>query len=143
MEKGEIKINRIKAQNKVHMDILSDVLSPEVLHERVPRLAEVQEARVAQKNMIETARELGKYKSSFFHHVANIDQSVWSAVLQVFARHDPETGELIDDGLLYKFDPDRQCLVLNRDFFYALLSGPLKRWDYRTKTKIMTGYSEE
>ena len=134
---SDIKINRIKTQNKVAMDILDDVIHSEELASRVPRLGEVAEARQDHKNRVDTIRELGKVKDSNIHYVANIDVSIWSAVLEVFARHDPESGELMDDGLLYKWDVDKGCLVLNRDFFYALLSGPLRDHDMRGKNKIM------
>src|SRR5687767_2134922 len=114
---ADIKINRIKSQNKVYMDILDDVIHSEELKARVPRLGEVAEARQAHKNRVDTIRELNKYKGSNLHYVANVDVSIWAAVLEVFARHDPETNELMDDGLLYKWDVDKGCLVLNRDFF--------------------------
>ena len=141
--KSEIKINRIKAKNKANMALLSDILSPEVLHKRVPRLAEVAEARVEYRNMVNEIRQWGTISEKFgmlsnknLNYVAQIDQSVWSAVLEVFAKHDEETGELIADGLLYKMD-DRGQLVLNRDFFFALLEGPLKKYDMRGAKKLV------
>jgi len=124
------------------MDLLGEVLSPEVLHARVPRLGEVAEARAAHRARVETISKLGGLgntgfnKSRTMQYVANIDQSVWSAVLDVFARIDPISGEPMDDGLLYKTD-DRGNIVINRDFFYALLAGPLKDHDMRGKITLM------
>jgi len=138
MNLGEVKINRIKAANKNQFNFLEEVFDPSTLHSRVPRLESVQEARVAKKNLLTEMRELGKYKEAQLRYVANIDVSIWSAVLAIFAKHDEETGELMDDGLLYKFDPEKGCLVLNRDFFFALLDGPLKGYDYRGRHKPIT-----
>jgi hypothetical protein len=84
-------------------------------------LGEVAEARQDHKNRMATIRELGKLKDANMHYVAQIDVAIWGAILDIFARHDPETNELIDDGLLYKYDPDRGCLVMNKPFFYALI----------------------
>lgn len=121
MNAGELKINRIKSKNKEYFKVLADVVEPERLHIRVPRLGEVAEARRLHKQRIDEIRELAKHQNSHMDYVAQVDQSVWSAILSVFARTDPDTGELIDDGLLYKFDPNRQAVLLNRDFFYALI----------------------
>ena len=99
-------------------------------------MGEVAEARAQHKARMDTIRELGQWKAKNLNYVAQIDQSVWSAVLSVFARHDPESGELIDDGLLYKTD-ENGTLKLNKDFFFALLDGPLKDCDFRFKKTIM------
>lgn len=121
MNAGELKINRIKSKNKEHFKILSEVMEPERLHARVPRLGEVAEARRLHKQRLDEIRELAKHQNKHMDYVAQMDQSVWSAILSIFARTDPETGELIDDGLLYKFSPERGTVLLNRDFFYALV----------------------
>ncbi len=139
MPSGEVKINLIKSRNKAYFDVLKSVVEPESLHTAAPRLQAVQEARQEHKNIMDTMRELGKVDAENMHYVANIDTSVWGAILDIFARHDPETGELMDDGLLYKMDPDKGCLVLNRDFFYALI-GILEEAGYtcdmRGKNKV-------
>lgn len=121
MYKGELKINRIKSANKEYFKILSEVVEPNRLHDRVPRLGEVAEARRLHKSRIDQIRELSKHQGSRMDYVAQIDQSIWSAILSVFARYDPETNEFIDDGLLYKYNPERGCVVLNKDFFFALV----------------------
>ncbi len=124
------------------MNLLSDILAPEVLHRRVPRLAEVAEASQEYRNLRETVDTLGKYTkvggfdpSRRFQYVAQIPSSVWSAVVEVFGKTDPETGELMDDGLLY-ITNERGQIVLNKDFFMALLSGPLAQFDMRTKIVV-------
>jgi len=141
--KAEIKLNKIKSREHYHMNLLSEVLDPNVLHQRVPRLEEVAEARIAHKNKFNTIQKLGQLGTTGFNedrslqYIAQIDQAVWSAVVSVFSRYDPETGKLMDDGLLYKTDPVDGHVKLNRDFFFALLSGPLKNYDMRGKTSIM------
>jgi hypothetical protein len=142
MPSSGIKINRIKAQNKQQMDLLEDVLAPgSDLYKRVPRLEEIAEARVAHKNKFNTIQKLSQFGATGFNeerslqYVAQIDQAIWSAVLAVFAQYD-EQGNLVDDGLLYKKD-HRGNIIINRDFFYALLEGPLKNYDMRGKNSIM------
>lgn len=120
MTNGDVKINVIKRQNKVAMETVAEVAK--LATTRVARLGEVQEARQMHKNRMETIRELGKLRDAHMHYVAQIDNSIWAMILDVFARVDENTGELIDDGLLYKWDVDKGCHVLNRDFFYALIS---------------------
>jgi hypothetical protein len=146
---GEIKINKIKRANAVGMQLLTEVLKPEVLHSHVPRLGDVAEARVEHRNRMNTIQALGSHSratgfdpTTHYQYVAQIDQAVWSAVLDVFARYesvnadDPNApARLIDDGLLYVTDL-RGNVVLNRPFFYALLAGPLKDYDMRGKIKL-------
>lgn len=141
MSKASLKAARYRRENAVGMGILTDVLAPEVLHKAVPRLAEVEEARVEYRNKMNEIQQWGAVTRSSgwvpgknMQYVAQIDQSVWSAVLEVFARYD-EKGNLMDDGLLYITNQKGQ-VVLNKDFFYALLDGPLKRWDMRGKIKL-------
>ena len=135
--KSELKTKVILATNKTHMKVLEDITDPTVLHARVPRLGEVAEARAQHKARMDTIRELGQYKNANLAFVAQIDQSIWSVVLSIFARHDPDTGQPLDDGLLYKYDPRSGTDVLNKDFFFALLSGPLKGYDFRHKKVLM------
>jgi hypothetical protein len=141
MNSGELRVNRIKSRNRAGMAMLDDILSPEVLHARVPRLASVAEARQEFKNRSQELSTLGKFvradgfdPTRTFQHVMQIDQSVWSAVLEVFARY-TDDGELMDDGLLYVTN-DRGQIGLNKPFFYALLSGPLQAYDMRGKIKL-------
>lgn len=123
---GEVKISRIKAQNKAAMDTLASALAPEVLSERVPRLGEVAEARRLHRSRMNEIQQWGKLSraSGFLpggtmQYVAQIDQAVWSVILDMFARYD-EHGNFMDDGLLFKSDEKGQ-LKLNRPFFYALV----------------------
>jgi hypothetical protein len=127
MAEAGIKINRIKAKNKANLSVLSDILKPEVLHARVPRLADVAEARVMHRNKMNEIQQWGDHtRASGFtpdknlQYVAQIDQAVWSVIVDTFARTDPETGKYMDDGLLFKTD-FRGNIVLNRDFFYAVI----------------------
>lgn len=137
MNKNELKTKVILANNKTHMKVLEEIVDPTVLHARVPRLGEIAEARALHKARMDTIRELGQWKAKNLRYAAQIDQSIWSVVCSIFARHDPETGQLIDDGLLYKYDPRTGMEVLNRDFFFALLDGPLKGYDFRKKKTLM------
>jgi ABC-type antimicrobial peptide transport system permease subunit len=47
---------------------------------------------------------------------------LWALILDMFAKYDMETHELMDDGLLYKYDPDYGCVRLNKPFFFAIVS---------------------
>lgn len=125
---GHVKMQRIKSANRVRLQMFGEILNPNVLHSAVPRLASAQEGRLEYRNMVDTMSKLGAHcrangfdPTRTFQYVANIDSSVWSAILEAFAKHDPETGELMDDGLLYKTD-ENGTIKLNRDFFYSLLS---------------------
>jgi hypothetical protein len=122
MSNGDVKVRRVRRENKVLFDLLGEVISPDTLHSRVPRLGEVNEARIQHKNRLNTIRELSKTADQHMHYVAQIDVSIWSIILDIFAKHDPLTGELMDDGLLYKWNPDKECVELNRTFFYALIN---------------------
>lgn len=145
---GDITINRIKRENAVLMSTLGEVLKPEVLHAHVPRLATVAEARVEYRNKMNTLQALGAHSRGTgfdptrqFQYVAQIDQAVWSVILDTFARYAHPNGDttkqavLVDDGLLYVTDR-RGNVILNRPFFYALLAGPLKGYDMRGKIKL-------
>lgn len=127
MASGEIKVNRIKRAEKVQMGLLSSALAPEILASRVPRLGEVQEARREYRNKMNEiqqwahhTRTTGWVPDGSMQYVAQIDQAVWSVILDLFARYDETTGELMDDGLLYVKN-HRGDIVLNKPFFYALL----------------------
>lgn len=125
---GDVKINRLKAKNKSELNVLGSVLAPEVLHRAVPRLASSEEYRMEKKALVDTITTLSKYNKAAgfdptrtYQYVANIDSSVWSAILETFARYD-EHGNLEHDGLLYKPNPNGGAPVINRDFFYMLLN---------------------
>ena len=125
---AHVKMQRIKRENRAHLNVLADVLNPEVLHARVPRLATSHEGRLEMKAFKDEMSVFGKLcrangfdPTRTFQHVATIDQSVWSAILEVFAKYDEESGELMDDGLLYKTDPKDNTVKLNKDFFYAIV----------------------
>lgn len=122
MEGSEIKMQRVRRENRAELKVLSSILAPEVLAERVPRLMDVQEARVAQRNI---ERQMAAFRDfapgTQFQHVAQIDQSVWAAILEVFGKIDYETGQPMHDGKLYITD-DRGNLVINRTFFYTLVT---------------------
>jgi hypothetical protein len=127
MVAGDIKIQRIQRKHRAEMELLGSVLKPEVLHVAVPRLASVTEARVEYANKMKTISTLapdvpgsqGYDPTRKFLHVAQIDQSVWAAILTVFGKTD-DKGQPLEDGLLYKED-DRGFIRMNRDFFFALL----------------------
>jgi hypothetical protein len=146
---SDIKINKILRENVTHMNMLGEILKPEVLHAHVPRLASIAEARVEYRNKMNTLQALGATSRATgfdptrqFQYVAQIDQAIWSAVLEVFAKYEFENADdpnspprLMHDGLLYVTD-HRGNVVLNRPFFYALLAGPLKDYDMRGKVKL-------
>jgi hypothetical protein len=132
-------MQRIRRDNTAELKVLASILQPEVLAERVPRLMDVQEARVQQRNI---ERQMAAFrdfeKGAKFQHVAQIDQSVWGAILEVFARINPETGEPECDGLLYHEDA-RGNVVVNKAFFITLveyLQAHGYQCDMRTKRVI-------
>jgi hypothetical protein len=128
MANGDVKVQRIQRKNQVLMGMFRDILRPEVLHTAVPRLGEAAEERRIHRSIMDEATALGKYcringfdPTRTFQHVAQIDVSVWSAILEVFGKFDYESGELRDDGLLYVKDANG-TIKLNKDFFYSLIS---------------------
>ena len=128
MTSGHVKVQRIQRQNRVRMQMFGEILKPEVLHTAVPRLATAAEGRAEYKGLLDEMAVLGKYcrtggfdPTRTFQHVAQIDTSVWSAILEAFGKFNEETGELEDDGLLYKYVPERGRIELNRDFFFSLV----------------------
>lgn len=139
-----IKINRIKAADKTHMNTLEEVLGDGVaLHKAAPNVALDESILLEQGAMEKTAAGMGKYVKAGgfdptrkFQHVAHIpNTAVWNVVQKMFAQHDAY-GNLVDDGKLYKTDPRTGQPVLNKPFFYALLDGPLRRYDLRGKLKV-------
>jgi len=136
---GDIQMKRLRRESEAELKVLSQIVTPEVLHRAVPRLAEVREARVERQNML---RSMNAFKDfapgTHFHYVAQIDQAVWSVILELFAKFDPETGLPMHDGLLYKEDA-RGNVVINRPFFYMLVDA-LKAAGYdvdmRAKKKL-------
>lgn len=124
---GDLKINRIKSANRGQLGLLGEVTRQAILVD--PILKRSAANRDEFRRMEDSMSALGAYvrKNGFdptrtFQHVANIDNAIWVLILDMFARYDPETGELMDDGLLYKTDPVTNTIKLNKDFFYALLS---------------------
>ena len=147
MADAHVKMQRIKRENRVLLNVLGSALNPEVLHERVPRLAQAAEGRQELQKLKEELSVFGAHcrangfdPTRTFQHVATIDQSVWSVILEMFAKYNEESGELEDDGLLYKTDPKDNTLKLNRDFFYTLvahLEASGYTCDMRSKIKLV------
>ncbi len=141
---SEIKINRIKRQNAHLFSVLESALGSDDLELRSKDMREKMKGVRQRQEMLQSMEILSKHVRAFgfdpsrkFQLVANnVDPAVWRAILDTFARYDPETGEQMDDGLLYKTDPRTGQLALQKDFFYALLAGPLHRWDSRGKIVI-------
>ena len=125
---GELRMNRIKSQNKGVLGLLGEVINPEVLHPRIAKLKTTSQNRIEYRNMMETFSTLGSHvrangfdPTRTFQHVANFDIEIWTLILDTFARYD-EKGNLMDDGLLYKTDPKDNTLKLDKTFFYAIVS---------------------
>ena len=123
---GDLKITRIKARHQTELGLLGDVTKLALEH--IPKLKQTAENRVEFRNMEESMSTLGKHvrKGGFdptrtFQHVANFDVAIWTLILDMFAKYNPETGEQMDDGLLYKYDETAGCLKINKPFFFALL----------------------
>jgi len=124
---GDLKITRIKSRHKAELEHLGAVV--EAAQDRVPLLKATSENRQNTRNMTDVLSTLGKFTKTngwdptrTFQHVANFDTAIWTLVLDMFARYDEATGELMDDGLLYKTDPNDGNVKLNKDFFFALVS---------------------
>lgn len=142
---SEVKINRIKRENVHLFNLLDNALTDGTLLIRSRDMREKMVAVKERQEMLQTAQALtqamgkgGFDPTKHFQLVANnVDPAVWRSILDVFARIDPETGEPMDDGLLYTTQADdgtgEMKVRLNKDFFYALLSGPLKDYDCRPK----------
>jgi len=128
-DKAQLKVNRIKSQNAGTLGLLGAAVAPGSLGRAAAgKMRETRTNLVEQRDMRQTLSTLGKFvradgfdPTRKFQHVANIDNEVWQVILGMFARVDMETGEQMDDGLLYKYDDHAGCVKLNRDFFYALL----------------------
>jgi len=124
---SDIRINRIKSANKAQLGLLGEVVGR--AQEVDPVLRQTAYNRDEFRRMEDSMSALGAYcrKNGFdpsrrFQHVANFDNAVWLLVLEMFAKYDMETGDLMDDGLLYKTDPNTNTVKLNKPFFYALVS---------------------
>lgn len=138
---SELKINRIRRENNHLFNVLESALASDDLELRSKDMRQKMTAVRERQEMIQSFDKLTKFTKAGnfdptrrFQLVANqVDPSVWKAVLDTFARVDPETGEYMDDGLLYITDSTTGRVTLNKDFFYALLAGPLKKWDTRGK----------
>src|SRR5574341_2405455 len=101
---GDIKINRVKSRHAAELNLLGDTVK--MAQEAIPKLRQTAENRVAFRNMEDALSTLGKHcrvggfdPTRTFQHVANFDTEVWTLILDMFAKYDPDTGELMDDGL--------------------------------------------
>lgn len=145
-EAAEIKVNRIKSANRGTLALLGEALNPDRLGPRVAKIQSSQEGIVEHRAIMETMTQLGKHVRTHgfdptrtFQHVAKIDNAIWQVILGMFARYDAETGDFMDDGLLYRYDPKYGCVRMNKDFFFALLSfmeGCGHQCDLRNKIKL-------
>lgn len=125
---GHVKMQRIQRQNQVRVQMFADIMKPEVLHAAVPRLASAAEGRAEIRTINEEMAAMGRFcrvggfdPTRTFQHVAQIDVAVWSAIVEAFGKFDEATGELLDDGLLYKKDASG-TIKMNKDFFYMLIN---------------------
>lgn len=140
---ANFKCTRILAANKGTLTLLGETVK--LAQEHVPKLRSSAENRVELRDMTDSMSKLGAYcrangfdPSRKFQHVANVDTEIWCLILRMFAKEDDE-GNLLDDGLLYKWDNATNALKLNKDFFYALigyLEGCGIPVDMRGKIKI-------
>lgn len=124
---AELKVNRIKSQNAGALGLLGAAVAPESLG-RIAKLRETRENVVELRAIKQTLSTMGLYcradgfdPTRTFQHVANIDNEIWQVILGMFAKYDEESGEFMDDGLLYKYDPRAGCVKLHKDFFFALI----------------------
>jgi len=121
-----LKINRIKSANRGTLGLLGEVALQ--AQASIPKLAMTAQNRSDFAEMEQSMSKLGAFvratgfdPTRTLQHVANFDTEIWTLILDMFAKYDPETGELMDDGLLYKWNHESGCLKLNKDFFYALV----------------------
>lgn len=143
MSGGDLKINRIKRDNNHLFSVLDQAFNDAQLELRNPDMHAKMNAMRERKEYVTTMDHFqrafaahGQEAVGSFKFVAgNVDPAVWKCILDVFARYDEE-GNQMDDGLLFKTDIRTGDLRLNRDFFYALLSGPLAQWDMRGKIRV-------
>jgi hypothetical protein len=124
---GDLKVNRILSANRGTLGLLGAAVAPGSLG-RIAKLRHTRENVVELRAMRQTLTTMGLYcradgfdPTRTFQHVANLDNEIWLVILGMFARVDMETGEQMDDGLLYKWDPETQNIRLNRDFFFAII----------------------
>jgi hypothetical protein len=125
MDAKNFSVTRIKGASPLSLNLLGETVK--LAQEHVPKLRMTAENRVAFRTMEDSMSALGAYcrKNGFdptrtFQHVANIDNEVWLMIVSMFAKEDDD-GNLLDDGLLYKYDEGKKCVVLNKEFFYALI----------------------
>lgn len=126
--KAGLKVNRIKAANAGTLGLLGNVVAPGALGRAARgKLATTRENVVELRNMRQSLSQLGKFvradgfdPTRTLQYVANVDNEVWTLVLEMFAKYDDD-GNFMDDGKLYKTDPEMGVLRLNRDFFYAII----------------------
>lgn len=123
---GGFKVNRVKSQHASELGLLADTVK--MAQDSIAKLNTTRQNFVEERNMRQTLTTFGAHcradgfdPTRTFQHVARFDTEVWTLVLDMFAKYDPESGELMDDGLLYKTDPNTGSLRLNKTFFYAIL----------------------
>jgi hypothetical protein len=121
-----LKVNRIKSQNAASLGLLGAAI-PEALG-RVAKLGETRRNVVELRAVRQTMSTFGLYcradgfdPTRTFQHIANVDNEIWQVILGMFAKYNEETGDFMDDGLLYKYDSHAGCVKLNKDFFFALI----------------------
>jgi len=138
---SDVKINRIRRSNAHLFSVLESALLSDDLELRSPDMRKKMAGVRERQDIVQSMDKLTKFTKAGgfdptrqFQLVANnVDPAIWKVILDTFARIDPLTGEPMDDGLLYMTDTTDGVVKLNKDFFYALLAGPLKKWDTRGK----------
>lgn len=125
MDAKDFTVTRIKGASAGSLSLLGETVK--LAQEHVPKLRASAENRVEFRNMEDAMSKLGAHcrangfdPTRTYQHVANFDSEIWALVVKMFAKEDDD-GNLLDDGLLYKWDNRTQNVVLNKDFFYALL----------------------
>lgn len=141
---GEVTMRRLRGKVQGELGLLRDVINPEVLHARVPKLKSTAQNRAEFKNIMTTFSTLGAHvrangfdPTRTFQHVANIDTEIWALIIKMFAKED-EDGNLLEDGLLYKKNEETGAIQLNKPFFYMIVEELQKagyNCDYRSNLK--------
>jgi hypothetical protein len=143
MDAKDCQVTRIKGASPLSLSLLGETVK--LAQEHVPKLRTAAENRVEFRNMEDSMSKLGAFcrvngfdPTRSFQHVANIDNEVWLMIVAMFAKEDDD-GNLLDDGLLYKYDESTKNIRLNKPFFYAIidfLEGMGIPVDMRGKIKI-------
>lgn len=111
---------RVKAANAAGMRVLEEVTTLDALKPRIERFETIEEGLAERRAYQAEVTKLGRFVQATgfspgrdFLRVASIPSSVWSAVLEVF----PDAG-------------------VDKELFYALLSGPLRDYDLRARPTL-------